>query len=591
MYAWPEDEVELHCRPSQPGGCRWMKGSTQLGTDCRLRTTERGTITCYRGEETCGSIVLNKPRNQNIKQDNWSHYYDHRVWRYGGERNWYKKSSMFLCSNSGTIIRKDKLCDGTNHCDDGEDERNCKPPCGPPFVREHSVLSSAPLESYPDGSEVTYACQPGFSFDETLSGLKRTCGAGRWTAPPPICRRNVALNGTVSVTGQPMTDCGAAVDGDLNTWCMLAPGSSRQALAVRLPDNATVTKVLVRALSNLYTVKLRDVDQSGDELSCPCQESSSAQIHPAVSGVRVCSCPEEQVSGQRELLVGANSGTFMSLSVAEIVALEASDTEFDECKLLGNPAHGRFEPFGSTMSVKLSCDPGYGPSCSDAVQCSAVRSGKVRLSCLAASCPQPPAIPNTTITHQNGTSWRSVAEYSCRTGYALCPADQNTTSSCDSDGLWSIGYISCLPETDIRVVAMRLGQEHARSMAALRSELLAGQQQLLAEQQQLLAEQNRTQERLSKLERDVALLGLAEGAYLQVAEAAAVQQQLEVEAELAQQEAAVKLERQLVTTTEPEKLQGGAAELAQRSELEAAAELAQLSELEAAAGVGDGLIQ
>ena len=77
-------------------------------------------------------------------------------------------------------------------------------------------------------------------------------------------------------------------------------------------------------------------------------------------------------------------------------------------------------------------------------------------------------------------------------------------------------------------------------MAALRAELLAGQQQLLAEQ-------SRVQERLSKLERDVALLGLADGAYLQLAEETAVQQQLEVEAELAQQEAAVQLERQLGT--------------------------------------------
>ena len=524
-----------------------MKGSTQLGTDCRLRTTERGTITCLRGEETCGSIVLNNPRNQEVENYDYNYSYDYPgyyYWQYyRGEWNWTYRSSTFLCNKSGTIIHKNSLCDGANHCDDGEDERNCKPNCGRPFVREHSVLSSAPLESYPDGSDVTYACQPGFSFDETLSGLKRTCRAGHWTAPPPICRRNVVLNGTVSVTGQPMTDCGAAVDGDLNTWCMLAPSGNHKSVAVRLPDNATFIQVLVRTLTDRYTVKLRDVDQSGDELSCPCQESSGAQIHPAVSGVRVCSCPEVHVQGKRELLVRAESGALISLSVAEVVALNAPDSDVDDCTLLGYPAHGRFEPFDSTR-VKLSCDPGYGPSCSDAVQCSAVQSGKVRLSCLAASCPQPPAIPNTTITHQNGTSWRSVAEYSCRTGYALCPADQNTTSSCDSAGLWSIGHISCLPETDSRVLAMRLGQEHVRSMAALRSELLAV---LRAE---LQAERNRMQERLSKLERGVALLGLA-------VESAGAEQQLKIRlpqavAELAEQEAAaVKLERQLRTTTNP----------------------------------------
>ena len=466
MYAWPEDEVELHCRPSLPGGCRWVKGSTQLGTDCRLSTTQRGTITCLRGEETSGSIQLNTPRRQSIEKKTWSHYY-FKDWQYRGESNWTHKPSVFLCSNSGTIIRKDKLCDGTTDCDDGEDERNCKPPCGPPFVGEHSAPSSAPLEVYPDGSEATYVCHTGFSFGGTLSGLKRTCRAGRWTSSPPVCRRNIALNRTVSVTGQAMSDCGTAVDGDLNTWCMLAPGSSRQALAVQLPDNTTVTKVLVRALTNRYTVKLRSVNETtSDELSCPCQESSGAQIHPAVSGVRVCSCPDEQVPGQRELLVSAESGAFMSLSVAEIVALEAPVAAVDECTLLGRPAHGQFEPAGPG-TVKLSCDPGHGPSCSDAVQCSAVRSGEVRLSCLAASCPQPPAIPNTTILYKNGTGWRSVAEYSCRTGYALCPADQNKTASCDSDGLWSIGHITCLPETDIRVVAMRLGQaaraQHGRS--------------------------------------------------------------------------------------------------------------------------------
>ncbi|KAF0314102.1 hypothetical protein FJT64_015424 [Amphibalanus amphitrite] len=518
VYAWPEQKVELHCRPSQVGGCRWLKGSRELGTECRLITTERGKIRCVRGEETCGAVTLKNPGNQQVEHNQLTEYqrrysyYSHRerYWDYNGETRWNHKSSTFLCSRSGTIILKSKVCDGTRHCDEGEDEWHCSPPCGPPFVSEHTRLSD-PKEEYPDGSHATYTCESSFSLAESLSGLRRTCSAGRWVGVAPVCRRNVALGRPITVTGLPMTDCKTAVDGSLDTWCMLAPSDGPQALTVHLEANATVDRVLVRALGTRYTVALQPVNQTDGEVECSCRDLNSGKITPSVSGVRVCVCPEPASTVERlEVRVSAEKGAFLALSVAEVVVLERSDDdERDECALLGHPAHGRYEPV-QTGTVKLSCDPGYSPSCSDPVRCSDLQSGTTRLSCVAAKCPSPPAIPNTKTGPKDGTGWRSVVEYSCSTGYTLYPSEQNTTSTCGSDSLWSLGHVSCVSETDIRVVAMRLGEQHERSMAALRAEL----ETLLMGQRQLLADQNSTQQRLSKLEREVALLALAEGAYL-----------------------------------------------------------------------------
>ncbi|KAF0308200.1 hypothetical protein FJT64_020542 [Amphibalanus amphitrite] len=414
---------------------------------------------------------------------------------------------MFLCSRSGTIILKSKVCDGIRHCGAGEDEWHCSPLCGPPFVSENTKLSD-PKEEYPDGSDATYVCESGFSMAKSLSGLRRTCRAGRWDGAAPVCRRNVALGQPITVTGTPMADCKVAVDDSLDTWCMLAPSNGPKVLAVRLEANVTVERVLVRALGTRYTVALRPVNQTKNEVNCPCQELSSDKTTLSVSGVRVCVCPEQASTvGQLEVRVSAETGAFLTLSVADVVALERSDDgEGDECALLGRPAHGRYEP-AQTGTVKLSCDPGYSPSCSDPVRCSDLQSGTTRLSCLAAKCPSPPAIPNTKTGPKNGTGWRSVVEYSCAAGYALYPSEQNTTSTCDSDSLWSLGHVSCVSETDIRVVAMRLGEQHERSMATLRAEL---ETMLMS----LLADQNSTQQWLNKLEREVARLGLAEGAYL-----------------------------------------------------------------------------
>ncbi|XP_043190771.1 uncharacterized protein LOC122364460 [Amphibalanus amphitrite] len=547
VYAWPEQKVELHCRPSQAGGCRWLKGSRELGTECRLSTTERGTIRCVRGEETCGTVTIKNPNNQAVEhtyksyhQRNSYHYRrSHQYWDYKGETRWNRKPSTFLCSRSGTIILKSKVCDGIRKCSKGEDEWHCSPPCGPPYVSENTKLSD-PKEEYPDGSHATYICENGFSLAESLSGLRRTCRAGRWDGAAPVCRRNIALGQPITVTGLPMADCKVAVDGSLDTWCMLAPSNGPKVLAVRLVTNVTVERVLVRAMGTRYTVALRPVNQTNNEVDCPCQELSSDKITLSVSGVRVCVCPEQASTvGQLEVRVSAETGAFLALSVADVVALGRSDDDNgDACALLGQPAHGRYEP-AQTGTVKLSCDPGYTPSCSDSVRCSDLQSGTARLSCLAAECPSPPAIPNTKTGPKNGTGWRSVVEYSCAAGYALYPSEQNTTSTCDSDSLWSLGHISCVSETDIRVVAMRLGEQHERSMAALRAELETPLMNLLADQKSTeqrlsklelsmaaqraeletllkgqLADQNSTQQRLNKLEREVARLGLAAGAYL-----------------------------------------------------------------------------
>ncbi|KAF0311623.1 hypothetical protein FJT64_000216 [Amphibalanus amphitrite] len=418
VYAWPEQKVELHCRPSQAGGCRWLKGSRELGTECRLSTTERGMIRCVRGEETCGTVTLKNPSNQQVEHNQLSdyerrhYYYSHRqrYWDYNGETQWNHKSSTFLCSRSGTIILKSK-----------------------------------------------------------------------------------------------------------------------------------------------------PVNQTDDEVECPCRDLNSGKITPSVSGVRVCVCPEPASTVERlQVRVSAEKGAFLALSVADIVVLERSDDdEGGECALLGQPAHGRYEPV-QTGTVKLSCDPGYSPSCSDPVRCSDLQSGTTRLSCVAAKCPSPPAIPNTKTGPKDGTGWGSVVEYSCATGYTLYPSEQNTTSTCGSDSLWSLGHVSCVSETDIRVVAMRLGEQHARSMAALRAEL----ETLLMGQRQLLADQNSTQQRLSKLEREVALLALAEGAYLPAQERDPTEDATEPapEEEGVTQTPEAATDRAVTVVTKPEQQPAGAAD-------------------------------
>ncbi|XP_037085432.1 uncharacterized protein LOC119105954 [Pollicipes pollicipes] len=159
----------------------------------------------------------------------------------------------------------------------------------------------------------------------------------------------------------------------------------------------------------------------------------------------------------------------------------------------------------ATAGVRLACQPGYRANCTDVTSCRDVASGAVRLSCLPLTCPPPPAIPHAVVQAENGTAWMAVTEYACAAGYQLYPLKQRTTAVCE-DGLWSLSHVVCLPLSDIRVVALRMSQQHQQSVSTLRNEL----EELLSGQQQLLQQLSNTQRRLQRLEEEVGLSQLME---------------------------------------------------------------------------------
>ncbi|XP_037085091.1 uncharacterized protein LOC119105716 [Pollicipes pollicipes] len=508
VHVWPGEEVDLYCRLATDSGCRWLKGDQVLGEACQLSTSERGLIKCVQGEEVVGSVHLREPKPSDVVRahpgNDTSREEGHDLsYQNGSTESTSLKTqkTSFLCSDTGKIIEKTRLCDGIMHCSNGEDEQECEPPCGAPSVREHSTLSTPETKVYKDGAEVKYACESGFGFRNSLNWFRRTCQRGRWSDESPSCHENVALNQPVVVEGHVIGGrCLQVVnDGISDNWCMLMPTTQPQSIAVQLAANVSVSQVLVRFFNERHEVSLRDMNRIRASVQCQCANSSVAASNPSLSGLAVCSCPVGSLTGPVEIVVSKELSTFKSLSVAEIAAFKASAPDEagggDSCALLDQPAYGEYEPAGDG-SVRLVCQPGYSANCTDVTPCRDVASGAVRLSCRPLTCPPPPAIPHAVVQAENGTAWMAVTEYACAAGYQLYPPEQRTTAVCE-DGLWSLSHVVCLPETDIRVVALRMSQQHERSVSALRRELEA----LLSEQQQQLVKQlNQTQDRLKNIQ-------------------------------------------------------------------------------------------
>ena len=505
-FIWPGEEVELHCRPSRPGGCSWHNGPTQLGTDCVLRTSAIGTLVCKQNDEVVGSHQFRRPDDLTVilagrpsrGHDVWNPYI--RAFATSPSYATFSdiqsaRQKTMLCSRTGVILSNNHVCDGVNNCMDGEDERGCEIPCGTPAVGEHSMLLAPAQQLYRSRSNVTYHCESGFSFSETLSGLNRTCWRGRWTGVPPTCRKNVAFNQTVTENGPVMSSRSkqAAVDGKVDTWSIFVPTSQPQSLSVTTPGG--VVRVLVRSPSAQYHMSLR-VHNNGT-VRCTCTPNHVSHAFPKLSGEAVCTCPVQP--GPTDVVISSEPSTFMGLAVAEVVALD--DVRAEEpvgCAMLDQPAHGIFE-LTANDSVRLSCESGFKPSCSEPMRCTDISLGRTLAVCRPMMCSPPPLLPHTVIRRQNGTAWSSVTEYDCASGYTLYPVEQTTESTC-SDGLWSLSHVSCLPDSDVRVVTLRLRQQHTRSVAALREELEAS---FRAEIQLLKRQAEQAQQRLRKLEAGV----------------------------------------------------------------------------------------
>ena len=505
-FIWPGEEVELHCRSSQPGSCIWFSGNTELGTTCVLKTSAVGTLVCKKNDEVVGSYQLRRPDDLTIilagrpsrGHDLWNPFF--RAFTTSPSYATFKdiqvaRARTHLCSRTGVVIPNIHVCDGINNCRDGEDERGCEMPCGSPAVRDHSFLSAPAKKFYRSRSNITYHCESGFSFKETLSGLNRTCWRGRWTGAVPTCRKNVAFNQTVVEDGpvMPSRSKHAAVDGKVDTWSIFVPTSQRQSLSVTTPGG--VVRVLVRSPSTGYQMSLRvHTNGTGPPVRCTCLPNRSRSAFPTLSGEAVCTCPAQP--GPTDVVISSEPSTFMGLAVAEVAALD--DIRPDEpadCSMLDQPAHGTFQLTGND-SVRLSCNKGFKPSCSQPTKCTDISQGHTLAVCHPLSCPPAPQIPHAVIRSQNGTAWSSVIEYSCTSGYTLYPVEQTTESSC-GDGLWSLGHISCLPDSDVRVVTLRLRQQHTRNVAKLREEL---ESKFKAEVQQLKRRADQAQQRLRKLE-------------------------------------------------------------------------------------------
>ncbi|KAF0308070.1 hypothetical protein FJT64_020713 [Amphibalanus amphitrite] len=505
-FVWPGEEVEVHCRPSRPGGCRWFSGSTELGGDCVLRTAAVGLLHCRQDDETVASLQLRRPDDTAViiagratrGHDLWNPFL--RVFTSMPSYATFSdiqsaRQKTHLCSRTGVIVSGMHICDGIDNCRDGEDERGCDLPCGAPALGEHSYLQEPAQRTYPSRANVTYHCQSGFSFSETLSGLNRTCWRGRWTGVAPTCRQNVAFNQTVVEEGPVMSSRSsqAAVDGEVDTWSIFVPSSQPQSLSVTTPGG--VVRVLVRSPSAQYHLSLRVHNNgTGPPVRCTCGPNHAPHAFPKLSGEAVCTCPVQP--GPTDVVISSEPSTFMGLAVAELAALaDLRPDEPSNCAMLDQPAHGSFALSGND-SVRLSCEPGFRPSCSQPMRCADISVGRSSAVCLPLTCWSPPALPHTTIVSQNGTGWSSVAEYGCAAGFTLFPVEQRTESVC-TDGLWSLSHLSCLPDSDVRVVTLQLRQQHARHVAALRAELEGSFQ---AEIELLKRQADQAQQRLRKLE-------------------------------------------------------------------------------------------
>ncbi|XP_037076080.1 uncharacterized protein LOC119097134 [Pollicipes pollicipes] len=459
VYVWPGEEVDLYCRPPTDDGCLWVNGEQVLGNACHLSTTRRGPIKCMRGDEVMGMIHLIEPASQDVEGTDLIYaydYYDFHNLRYVSDSTEAVlrtvRERTFLCSDTGKIIGKSWLCDGTRHCINGEDEQDCNPMCGTPNLRKHSNLTTPDAYVYPPGAQAEYTCEKGFGFLDSLNWFRRTCHKGQWSGEPPICHKNVAFNRPVTIKGKVIGgSCLEVVnDGTFDNWCVLMPTAQPSSVSVQLATNASVNQVLVRSPDQRYQVSLRDADETRAPVACSCASSPVASSNPSLSGLAVCSCPTGDLPGPASIVVSKERSTFMSLSVAEIAAFaeraldEAGDS--GDCAYLDQPAYGSYEPVDDGR-VRLVCQPGYRANCTDVTPCRAVASGAVRLSCRPLTCPPPPVIPHAVVRAENGTAWMAMTEYACAAGYQLYPPEQRTTAVCE-DGLWSLSHIVCLPETE-----------------------------------------------------------------------------------------------------------------------------------------------
>ena len=481
-YVWHEEEVELVCRPSNEVDCHWLRDHADFGDGCLLITQDAGLYQCMHNEEIVGSIQLATPENQYVHEFHQQNRY-YRGW----EMTVSRTEDLHLCSDTGKIISKFFMCDGLNNCNNREDEEGCFRPCGAPTVLEHSRLSQT-SELYPHGASVTYICDSGFVFRETFSVSRRTCSHGQWNDRPPICQRNVAFGGEGTVKGLVMSGLGPelAVDGKTDSWTMLASFTPERSVTVKLETNTSVDSVLVWASNEEFEVSLREANNT-TVCTCSSSEADLPELY-------LCECPGTVVE-PTEVTVGSTAHNTAPFAVAEIAALEAP-TSVDDFARLDRPAHGRFERFGA-LRVKLVCESGYRASCGGGLAYSEAATAE----CRPVSCSPPPVVPNTVVIFSNGTDWSAVTQYACVAGYQLFPTDQRTEAVCGDDGLWSISYVSCLPDTDTRVVTLRLSEQHMRSMAELRTEL----EELLTGQKQLLRQLGQMQRRLRRLEDELGL--------------------------------------------------------------------------------------
>ncbi|KAF0297180.1 hypothetical protein FJT64_005386 [Amphibalanus amphitrite] len=488
------EAVELVCRPADDQGCRWnRRGGDVLSDECLLSATKAGVYQCSQGGTLVGSVELKISSETTVYPYRQEPDYRIRHSSAYQEKERKRRANAHMCSDTGTLIEQSLLCDGEKNCNNGEDERSCSLPCGAPSVGGGSSLTTPVGQLYPHGATVTYTCPAGSSFRQTLGELRRKCHQGRWSDSPPTCHRNLAFGrATSAFPRSALLGLGSelAVDGQVSTWTMLTPSEGTQSLNVTLDDGVSVDLVLVRTLSASYSVYLN----SGSSWT-ECQRDRNRSRDDDLAGLAAFTCPSDEPTGAGDggpliLEVLSSAPGLTSLSISEIAAFEPLSPANDTCELLDQPANGRYERTGDS-SVRLVCDEGYRASCAGDLPCSEAASAV----CRPLTCPPPPTIPRATTVSSNGTRSGAVTEYQCSAGYQLYPESQRTIAECRG-GLWSLSHISCLPESDLRVVALRLGRQHSRSVAALGAEL----ERLVAGQQQLLRRLEGTQRRLRQVE-------------------------------------------------------------------------------------------
>ncbi|XP_052807840.1 uncharacterized protein LOC128236769 [Mya arenaria] len=232
---------------------------------------------------------------------------------------------------------------------------------------------------------------------------------------------------TTTTTSKPITTTGTTPRSTSTTTTTLKPASTgttlKSSTKITTPIKATVLSTLEPTLTN-NTSKLTTTTRSKRTTITTTPLTSTSTSHPPTTITR--SNPTKTIT------TSTNITTFEPLGVAD-------------CGFPSNVTHGRVSVENGTMYgsvAEYSCEEGYTLDGSYSTECQANGMWQdIDISCIVINCSLPRYLTHGSISVENGTTYRSVAVYSCEEGYML---DGMNSTQCQANGSWQDIDVSCI---------------------------------------------------------------------------------------------------------------------------------------------------